>query len=220
MMCCMQQFDVQESSDLCIQYVPKLLHFVSCKTSFMFFRYFFTCWLQKKNKKLCVRSSFLSIEVQLQLKSRALLLTSLIRLPNLWKCINLKEILGTRVENQESKRNSLVRTQSYIVLGWAACVTSYQRNRMWEVHSCGHLSWNCIEMIKQRSESLCEFWAGWWEACRLEGTGGTTEGDSCLSRACSRRTSPSQSWDSIPSAGIMCRTASQISVLKLFWWRI
>jgi hypothetical protein len=181
---------------------------------------FFTCWLQKKNKKLCVRSSFLTIEVQLQLKSRALLLYFAIRLPNLWKCVNLKEILGTGVENQESKRNAQVRTQSYIVLGWAACVTNYQRNRMWQVHSCGHVSWNCIEMIKQRSESLCEFWAGWWEACRLEGTGGTTEGDSCLSRACSRRTSPSQSWDSIPSAGIMCTTASQISVLKLFWWRI
>jgi hypothetical protein len=58
MMCCMQQFDVHESSDLCIQYVPKLLHFVSCKKSFMFFRCFFTCWLQKKNKNCVLEVAF------------------------------------------------------------------------------------------------------------------------------------------------------------------
>jgi hypothetical protein len=50
MMCCMQQFDLQESSDLYIQYVPKLLHFVSCKKSFMFFHLLAT---KEKQKIVC-----------------------------------------------------------------------------------------------------------------------------------------------------------------------
>ncbi len=58
MMCCMQQFDVQESSDLCIQYVLKLLHFVSCKKSFMFFRCFFTCCYKTKTKNCVLEVAF------------------------------------------------------------------------------------------------------------------------------------------------------------------
>jgi hypothetical protein len=163
MMCCMQQFDVQESSDLCIQYVPKLLHFVSCKKSFMFFRCFFTCWLQKKNKKLCFRSSFLTIEVQLQLKSRALLLYFTYKIAKFMKMCKSQRDSWHQSWKPRKQKKCLVRTQLYIILGWAACVTNYQRNRTWEVHSCGHLSWNCIEMIKRRSESL-------WVLGRLVGS--------------------------------------------------